>query len=122
MTVPAAPSSPPRWLVRAAGLAAVAVFLVLIGRFWRPVYGFTALIQLDAPNDDLKIAAFREVPVFVHRDNGGYDGLYYAQIAHDPTLRAPELPRAMDNFSYRARRILPSAFAWLLGAGQHQFW
>ena len=107
-----------RWLLRAAALAAVAVFAVLIGRYWHPVYGFTSLIQLDAPNDDLKIAAFRELPVYVHRDTGGYDGLYYAQIAHDPTLRDPELPKAMDNFAYRARRILPPALAWVLGAGQ----
>lgn len=112
------PSSRRRRLVRIAGLAAVALFVALFARYWHPVYGFTSLIQLDAPNDDLKIAAFREFPVYVHRDNGGYDGLYYAQIAHDPTLRAPELPRAMDNFAYRARRILPPALAWLLGAGQ----
>ena len=115
-------ASPPvprhRRLVPAAAFAAVALFVALIARFWHPVYGFTSLIQLDAPNDDLKITAFRELPVFVHRDNGGYDGLYYAQIAHDPTLRDPELPRAMDNLGYRARRILPPALAWLLGAGQ----
>lgn len=107
-----------RHLVRAAGVAAVLLFTVLIGRYWHPVYGFTSLIQLDGPSDDLKISAFRDLPVYVHRDNGGYDGLYYAQIAHDPTLRDPELPRAMDNFPYRARRILPPALAWLLGAGQ----
>ena len=107
-----------RLLLRAAGIATVLAFLALIARFWHPVYGFTSLIQLDAPNDDLKITAFRELPVFVHRDTGGYDGLYYAQIAHDPTLRDPELPRAMDNFAYRARRILPPALAWLFAAGQ----
>ena len=111
-------ASPRRWLLRAAALAAVALFLALIARFWHPVYGFTSLIQLDAPNDDLKITAFRELPVYVHRDNGGYDGLYYAQIAHDPTLRDPELPRAMEHLGYRARRILPPALAWVLGAGQ----
>lgn len=114
--MPAAPS--PRRLVPAAGLAAVAVFLVLVARFWHPVYGFTAFFQLDASNDGVKIAAFRELPVYVHRDTGGYDGLYYAQIAQDPTLRDPELAPAMDNFSYRARRILPPALAWLLGAGR----
>ena len=65
MTAPA--SSRHRWLLRAAAWAAVALFLGLIARFWHPVYGFTSLIQLDAPNDDLKIAAFRELPVFVHR-------------------------------------------------------
>ncbi|OYU99471.1 MAG: hypothetical protein CFE26_25605, partial [Verrucomicrobiales bacterium VVV1] len=75
-------------------------------------------IQLDAPNDDLKITAFREHPVYVYRDTGGYDGLYYAQIAYDPLLNSPELPRATDNLSYRARRILPPAVAWLLAAGQ----
>ena len=112
------PSPRRRWLLRAAALAAVVLFVALIARFWHPVYGFTSLIQLDAPNDDLKIAAFRTFPVYVHRDNGGYDGLYYAQIAHDPTLRDPALPRAMDNFAYRARRILPPALAWVLGAGQ----
>ncbi|MBI4626068.1 MAG: hypothetical protein HY736_22960 [Verrucomicrobia bacterium] len=115
MTASPAPS---RWRHRAAALAAIAVFLWLVARFWHPVYGFTAFFQLDAPNDDLKIAAFRALPVFVHRDTGGYDGLYYAQLAHDPTLRDPELPRAMDNFAYRARRILPAAVAWLLGLGR----
>ena len=113
-----APSPTRRWPLRCATLAAVVLFLALVARFWHPVYGLTALIQLDAPNDDLKIAAFREHPVYVHRDTGGYDGLYYAQIAYDPLLNSPELPRATDNLSYRARRILPPAVAWLLAAGQ----
>ncbi len=114
-------SSPPsrrRWRVPLAGLAAMAVFLTLVARFWHPVYGFTALIQLDASNDDVKLTAFRELPVFVHRHNGGYDGLYYAQIALDPTLRDPQLPAAIDNLAYRARRILPPAIAWTLGGGR----
>ena len=98
--------------------ALVALFVFAIGRFWHPVYGFTSLIQLDATNDDLKIAAFREHPVYVYRNTGGYDGLYYAQIAYHPLLDAAELRPAMDNFSYRARRILPPALAWLLAAGQ----
>ena len=104
--------------LRIAGLASIALFLALVARFWHPVYGLTVFYQLDAPNDDLKIAVFRELPVYVHRDTGGYDGLYYAQIAHDPTLRDPQLPRAMDNFAYRARRILPPTLAWLAGLGE----
>jgi hypothetical protein len=107
-----------RWPFLCAAFAAVVLFFVLVARFWHPVYGLTALIQLDATNDDLKIAAFHEHPVYVHRDTGGYDGLYYAQIAYDPLLKSPELPRAMDNMSYRARRILPPALAWILSAGQ----
>jgi hypothetical protein len=101
-----------------AGVVAAIAFLVVIARFWHPVYEFTALFQLDASNDDLKLAAFRELPVYVHRDTGGYDGLYYAQIALAPSLHDPALPGAIDNLSYRARRILPPALAWLLGGGQ----
>ncbi len=119
--IPPAPLSRPRRLVRLAGLLAVVGFLGLVARFWHPVYGFTVFFQLDAPNDDLKITTFRELPVYVHRDTGGYDGLYYAQIAHDPSLRDRELPRAMDNFAYRARRILPPALAWALGAGRPEW-
>ncbi len=112
-----ATASARRWPARLACLATLALFVVLVARFWHPVYRFTALIQLDASNDDVKIAAFREQPVYVHRDNGGYDGLYYAQIAYHPLLNSPELPPAIDNFSYRARRILPAALAWLFAGG-----
>ncbi len=107
-----------RWSPRLCAFAAVTLFLALVARFWHPVYGLTELIQLDASNDDLKIAAFRAHPVYVHRDTGGYDGLYYAQIAYDPLLTSPELPRAVDNLPYRARRILVPALAWLLAAGR----
>src|ERR1019366_2467886 len=68
-------------------------------------------------NDNVKIAAFRERPVFVYRDTGGYDGLYYAQIAYHPLLNSPELAPAMDSLAYRGRRILPPALAWILAAG-----
>jgi hypothetical protein len=107
-----------RWPLLLAGVFAVGFFLTLVARFWHPVYGFTALIQLDASNDNVKLNAYRELPVYVHRHNGGYDGLYYAQLALDPSLRDPQLRGAIDNFAYRARRILPPAVAWVLGAGQ----
>ena len=102
---------------RILGLITVVVFLGLVARFWNPVYGFTSFIQLDSSNESLKIAAFREHPVFVHRDTGGYDGLYYSQIAYDPLLKSAELAPAIDSLPYRARRILPSALAWTLAVG-----
>src|SRR6185312_14260601 len=107
-------SALPRRIWRWVALATIAVFLVLVARYWHPVYGFTSFLQLDSSNDTVKIAAFREQPVFVYRDTGGYDGLYYAQIAYHPLLGAPELAPAMDSLAYRARRILPSALAWTL--------
>jgi len=106
-----------RW--RIAGLATVAAFLVLIGRFWHPVYAFTSFLQLDAADDQVKIASLHEVPIYVYRNTGGYDGQYYAQIAYHPLLDSAELsPSTVDNLAYRARRILPCALSWLLAAGQ----
>jgi hypothetical protein len=112
------PSTPRRWPVRAAAAAAVLLFAVLVARFWHPVFGFTAFLQLDSSNDDTKIAAFREMPVYVYRDTGGYDGLYYAQIAYHPTLTAAELRPAVDGLAYRGRRILAPLLAWMLGFGR----
>lgn len=106
------------WTVRLAAILVVAVFVGLVARIWHPVHGFTAFIQLNAENDDLKIPAFRaDDSIYVYRDTGGYDGLYYAQIAYDPLLRSADLPKAMDNLSYRARRILMPAIAWVTAFG-----
>ncbi|MEO7414268.1 MAG: hypothetical protein ABIZ81_13015 [Opitutaceae bacterium] len=106
------------WLVRAAGWALIAVFLVFVARFWHPVFRLTSLLQLDSSNDELKIQAFKDLPVYVYRTTGGYDGFYYAQIAYHPSLADPELVPATDSLAYRARRILPSALAWIFAAGQ----
>ena len=106
-----------RWPTRAAGLGAVLFFLWLVVRFWHPVYGFTRFLQLDSSNDDIKIQAFRELPVFVDRESGGYDGLYYAQIAYHPSLTAAELSRAVDSIPYRARRILAPLLSWAIALG-----
>ena len=99
------------------GLGAVLLFLGLIARFWHPVWGFTAFVQLDASYDQSKIEEFRTQPVYVFRDSGPYDGIAYAQIAYHPLLQAPELRSAVDSLAYRGRRILPSALAWILAGG-----
>jgi hypothetical protein len=103
---------------RVAAFVLAAFFLLLVARFWHPVYGFSRFIQLDSSNDEAKITAFKTLPIYVYRNTGGYDGLYYAQIANDPSLSNPELTRATDNLGYRARRILPAALAWLLAGGK----
>jgi hypothetical protein len=103
--------------VGAAGLAAVLLFLWLVARFWHPVYGFTRFFQLDSSNDNRKIEAFREMPVYVYRDTGGYDGLFYAQIAYHPSLASPELAPAMDSLGYRGRRVFGPLLAWALALG-----
>jgi len=109
--------APSRWPIRLFGLGAVLFFLGLVARFWHPVWGLTAFVQLDASYDEKKIPEFLTQPVYVFRDSGPYDGIAYSQIAYHPLLRAPELRGAVDNLAYRGRRILPPALAWILAGG-----
>lgn len=98
--------------------AAVALlFFWLLARFYHPVYGFTALFQLDPVEARTMLPALRDRPVYVYGTPGGYDGMFYAQFAVSPLLRDPALPRAIDNLGYRGRRILGSWVAWLAGLG-----
>lgn len=106
-----------RWRWRAAGLAAVAAFAVLAGRFWHPYYGFTRFVQLDEADARSGIREVREYPVYTYPGFNGYDGAAYAQIAFHPLLDSPELQPALGNVPYRARRILASALAWLAAGG-----
>ncbi len=101
-----------------AGLAAVAAFAVLAGRFWHPYYGFTKWVQLDELDAEIAVPEVRQQPVFVYPGANGYDGSAYAQIAYHPLLDSPDLPAAIGNVPYRARRILGSALAFALAGGQ----
>ncbi|HZZ57263.1 MAG TPA: hypothetical protein VFE31_05480 [Opitutaceae bacterium] len=104
--------------IRCAGWLAIAGFILLVARFWHPVFAFTALIQLDAHNQAIGLPQLRENPVYVYRNTGPYDGLIYAQMAYDPSLRDPALRRAIDNLTYRGRRILVPALAWAAAGGR----
>ena len=112
------PASSVRWAVRALAVAAVLGFVWLVARFWHPVYGFTAFLQVDADNEYPKIAAFHDQPVYLYHHAGGYDGQFYAQLAYDPTLANPEFQTTIDDVAYRGRRILMPALAWLLSGGR----
>ncbi len=61
---------------------------------------------------------FKETDPLVMKGSSGYDAQFYVQIALDPSLQDPELPNAIDNLTYRARRILMPAVAWLAGGGE----
>ena len=52
------------------------------------------------------------------RNQAGYDGQFYLQMAVDPSLKNPQLKMAVDDLGYRGQRIGLSALAYVLGAGQ----
>jgi hypothetical protein len=121
------------WLARRAlwrGLlaASMAFFAWAFVQFYQPATGFSSLLMIGDALNDTKVAALRSVPHYVYESSHGYDGAYYVQLALHPTLDNPELhrrsdgqPGAIDNLPYRARRILFSWTAWLLGLG-HPGW
>ncbi len=107
-----------RFLLPSAYVACLAVFLAGVARSWHHPDGFTSLIRFGSRFDDCSLDALKALPHIVVPNSSGYDGQFYAQLALSPTLQNPQLPNAIDNMSYRSRRILFSWTAWLLGLGQ----
>ncbi len=95
----------------------VAGFLATVATYYHRGEGFTVFIRLPADVGGYLLPAVRETP-HAADTGGGYDGQFYAQLAIDPLLRTPAIDRAMDNPSYRARRILFSWTAFALGLGK----
>jgi hypothetical protein len=93
----------------------LAGFLWLAGRHWHPYYGFTRFLQMDELALATTLPELRTAPIY--QFDSGYDGHYYAQLAARPAVRDPALTGGIDNVPYRARRILLSWTAWVVGGG-----
>ncbi len=98
-------------------LALCALFLGAVARFYHPGLGFTALIGFPEGRD-YEAPALQAIPHYVYPEGASYDGQFYAQRALDPLVRDPLVDRAMDLAPFRARRILFSWTACLLGVGR----
>ncbi|HEV3486809.1 MAG TPA: hypothetical protein VG106_15465, partial [Vicinamibacterales bacterium] len=97
--------------------ACVVVFLVSVARFYHPRLGFTALLGIPQ-GQVTKTPALRAIPHYEYPPWAAYDGQFYVQRAFDPLLRDPVVDQAMDLAPFRARRILFSWTAYLLGLGR----
>jgi hypothetical protein len=107
-----------RWLATALTLC---VFLGLIGRFYEPGKGFSALIMFGGNMAERFIPELKALDYYVEERSYGYDAQWYAQLSMRPDIHDPELKEAIDNLSYRARRILFCWTAYLLGFGQPEW-
>jgi hypothetical protein len=101
------------WLV-------IGLFLASIARFYHPQFGFTGLIAFPAGSAG-EHPSLRQVPHAVYPASNTYDGQFYAQLALEPLLRDPVIDQALDQPPYRARRILFSWTAYVIGLGR-PFW
>jgi hypothetical protein len=94
------------------------VFALLVAAKFDGATGFSSLVRFGQQHEATRLPALRDIPRAVVPDSAGYDGQFYAQIALDPSLRDPALSNALDAPSYRARRILAPATAYVAGLGQ----
>ncbi len=118
----AAPAQPARLTGRlCAGivvlLVATTLFSWAVARYHHPAFGFTRFLQLQESFAAEALPEVRHGRVYVYQNDGGYDGQFYAQLALRPALRDPALADAIDNPPMRARRILGSWIAAVVGAG-----
>jgi hypothetical protein len=98
-------------------LALVCVFLAWFATFYREGFGFTSVLHFNQRGAETRVERMGDVPVAVD-PGAGYDGQYYVQLAVDPLLTDPTIDRALDSPPFRARRILFSWTAWVLGLGR----
>jgi hypothetical protein len=98
----------------------VTLFLASVARFYHPDTGFTSLIGFSSATGRSS-PILRGIPHVEYPPSASYDGQYYAQRAFDPLVRSVEIDRVTDLAPFRARRILFSWTAYVLGLG-HPPW
>jgi len=102
---------------RCISIVLVMLFLAAVARFYHRGTGFTALIGFP-PALNAEPPVLAAIPHYQYPAFASYDGQFYAQRALDPLLRDPTVDRGMDLAPFRARRILFSWTAYLLGFGR----
>lgn len=106
---------------RYLGWVVIAIAVVIgahsLRQFYHPAFGFTRLLQISPSWGQKGLPELREDSIYIYREEAGYDGQFYAQLALRPSLQDPALANAVDIPSMRARRILASWAAALVGMG-----
>jgi hypothetical protein len=103
--------------LRIAYWTAGIVFAALVAAKIHPTTGLTSLLRFGETWKSHRHPALASLPITTVPNSNGYDGQFYAQLAVDPLLREPETIQALDAPSYRARRIMLPAMAFVLGGG-----
>lgn len=99
-------------------LLIVVMFLLSMKQFHGRKTGFIALINFGDQFEATVLPAVRDVPHYTEFKSAGYDSQFYAQLAVEPLLCDPAIDLALDTPQYRARRVLFSWTAYLMGLGR----
>ena len=110
------------WVFVVVGAATFLWLFCTYARAYSPGFGITKLLRVGHEFDARGLAVFRATPKYIGSSSRwGFDGQFYGELALDPLLRDPQLGTALDDPSYRSRRILLPWLAWLVGLGR-PFW
>ncbi len=96
---------------------AVAYGSLHLAEFHHPAWGFTRLLQISPSWSKKAVPEIRSTDTYIYREEAGYDGQFYVQLALRPSLQDPALHTAVDIPSMRAQRILAPWMAAIIGAG-----
>jgi hypothetical protein len=107
---------------RAASFALAAALAVFFWQFLTVHYNYRGnWTGLFCIRPGMPVPGFLESErLFVFKKGGGYDGMAYHLIAHDPFLRKGSA-QAISDAPFRYQRILVPLLAWLLAFGQDQW-
>ncbi len=108
-----------RLVYKSIYLAAFVFFAFKVYQFNHHNYGYTLLPLFNHQFQEQSLEVLKRTPHYTHE--GGYDGQFYAQLALRPSAQGLDIEQALDNYTYRARRILFSWTAWVMGLG-HPAW
>lgn len=83
-------------------------------------FGYTPLPKFGTQFHERSLIEIKTGRVYI-QEGPGYDGQTYAQLALRPSANGEDIENALDNYVYRARRILFSWTAWCLGLGNPEW-
>ena len=92
-------------------------FLFKVYQYRHPDFGYSALPMFSQNNYEQSVETLKTTSHYTFPGDIGYDGQFYAQLALEPKANSLEIQEALDNYNYRARRILFSWTAWAIGLG-----
>ncbi len=107
-----------RLLYKGIYILAIGFILFKAYQYNHPNFGYGALANFGQQFHEQSLNKLKETHHYTHPNASGYDGQLYVQLALEPSATGLEIEKAMDNYNYRARRILFSWTAYALGLGQ----
>ena len=106
-----------KFLIRLCYFTSVLLFIYCLIPSYSENKKFTKLLNIGSTYFKNAVPSLMLMEPYVIDNSLGYDGQFYCQIATDPSLKDPELIKAIDLPAYRAQRILIPFICYVAALG-----